>query len=110
MFVALGVYSVNNNTFDILMVTVLGILGYLLMVLRFEPAPLLLGYILGPLLEEYLRRALLISRGDPMVFLERPISATLLALTLALLLWALWSTLRGQWRAKASLDRLKAAD
>jgi putative tricarboxylic transport membrane protein len=110
VFVALGVYSVNNNTFDILMVTVLGILGYLLMVLRFEPAPLLLGYILGPLLEEYLRRALLISRGDPMVFLERPISATLLALTLALLLWALWSTLRGQWRAKASLDRLKAAD
>ncbi len=110
VFVALGVYSVNNNTFDIFMVTVLGILGYLLMVLRFEPAPLLLGYILGPLLEEYLRRALLISRGDPMVFLERPISATLLALTLALLLWALWSTLRGQWRAKASLDRLKAAD
>ncbi|WP_288253073.1 tripartite tricarboxylate transporter permease, partial [uncultured Hydrogenophaga sp.] len=110
VFVALGVYSVNNNTFDIHMVTVLGILGYLLMVLRFEPAPLLLGYILGPLLEEYLRRALLISRGDPMVFLERPISATLLALTLALLLWALWSTLRGQLRAKASLDRLKAAD
>jgi putative tricarboxylic transport membrane protein len=110
VFVALGVYSVNNNTFDIYVVAALGVLGYLLMVLRFEPAPLLLGYILGPLLEEYLRRALLISRGDPMVFLERPISATLLALTLALLLWALWSTLRGQLRAKASLDRLKAAD
>src|SRR5690606_13723005 len=68
VFVAMGVYSVNNNVFDIYMVAVLGVLGYLLMVLKFEPAPLLLGYILGPMLEEYLRRALLISRGDPMIF------------------------------------------
>lgn len=100
VFVALGVYSVNNNGFDIYLVTALGVMGYLLMVLRFEPAPLLLGYILGPLLEEYLRRAMLISRGDPMVFIERPISATLLALTAGLLVWALWSTLRGHQRAR----------
>lgn len=107
VFVALGFYSVNNNTFDIYSVAVLGIMGYALMVLRFEPAPLLLGYILGPMLEEYLRRALLISRGDPMVFLERPISATLLALTAALLVWAFWSTIRSSLRAKKELDALR---
>ncbi|MGV3726742.1 tripartite tricarboxylate transporter permease [Hydrogenophaga sp.] len=108
VFVALGVYSVNNNTFDIYSVAVLGVIGYLLMVLRFEPAPLLLGYILGPLLEEYMRRAMLISRGDAMVFLQRPISATLLAITAALLLWAIWSTVRHSLRAKQELDVARA--
>ncbi|MDO9134729.1 MAG: tripartite tricarboxylate transporter permease [Hydrogenophaga sp.] len=108
VFVALGVYSVNNNTFDIYTVATLGIMGYVLMVLKFEPAPLLLGYILGPLLEEYLRRALLISRGDPMTFLERPISATLLAFTALLLIWAFWSTVRSNLRAKEELDALRA--
>jgi putative tricarboxylic transport membrane protein len=108
VFVALGVYSVNNNTFDIYSVAVLGVIGYLLMVLRFEPAPLLLGYILGPLLEEYMRRAMLISRGDAMVFLQRPISATLLAITAALLLWAIWSTVRNSLRAKQELDVMRA--
>jgi putative tricarboxylic transport membrane protein len=107
VFVALGVYSVNNNTFDIYTVATLGIMGYVLMVLKFEPAPLLLGYILGPLLEEYLRRALLISRGDPMTFLERPISATLLAFTVMLLIWAFWSTVRSNLRAKRELDALQ---
>ncbi len=107
VFVALGVYSVNNNTFDIYSVAALGVIGYVLMVLKFEPAPLLLGYILGPMLEEYLRRALLISRGDPSIFIDRPISATLLAFTAALLLWAFWSTLRSNLRAKRDLDRVQ---
>jgi TctA family transporter len=57
-----------------------GIIGYVLIKLGCEPAPLLLGFVLGPLLEEHLRRAMILSRGDPMIFLERPISATLLAL------------------------------
>lgn len=104
VFVALGVFSVNNNTFDILSVAALGVMGYALMVLRFEAAPLLLGYILGPMLEEYLRRSMLLSRGDPMVFLTRPISATLLALTAAMLAWAIWSTVRAQIQAKRELD------
>lgn len=68
VFVALGVYSVNNNNFDIYMVAIFGILGYLFMLLRFEAAPLLLGYILGPMVEENLRRTLLLSRGDPSIF------------------------------------------
>jgi putative tricarboxylic transport membrane protein len=94
VFICIGVYSVNNNTFDVLMVALIGVIGYTMMVLRFEAAPLLLGFILGPLMEENLRRSLLLSRGDPMVFLQRPISATLLAIGAMLLLWSLWSALR----------------
>ncbi|CAN7493132.1 tripartite tricarboxylate transporter permease [Pseudorhodoferax sp. LjRoot39] len=109
VFVALGVYSVNNNTFDIYSVAALGIMGYALMVLRFEPAPLLLGYILGPMLEENLRRALLLSRGDPMVFIDRPISAGLLAATAAMLLWAIWSTVRATLRSKRQLELAQSA-
>jgi len=104
VFVALGVYSVNNNEFDIYMVAVLGVLGYALMVLKFEPAPLLLGYILGPMVEENLLRAMLLSRGDPAIFINRPISAGLLAVTAALLLWAIWSTVRRAVAAKRALD------
>ncbi len=109
VFVALGVYSVNNNVFDIYSVAALGVMGYALMVLRFEPAPLLLGYILGPMLEEHLRRAMLLSRGDPSVFVTRPISATLLALTAAMLAWAIWSTVRKAIKAKRQLDTTLAA-
>jgi len=90
VFIALGVYSVNGNPFDIFVVAVLGALGYALSVLRFEAAPLLLGFVLGPLMEENLRRALLLSRGDMMTFIERPISASLVALCLAMLLWSMW--------------------
>lgn len=98
VFVALGVYSVNNNHFDIYMVAGLGVLGYLFMLLRFEAAPLLLGYILGPMVEENLRRALLLSRGDPAIFFDRPISATLLYVTLAMLGWTLLKFLRRSLR------------
>ncbi|HVL57875.1 MAG TPA: tripartite tricarboxylate transporter permease [Burkholderiaceae bacterium] len=94
MFVCIGVFSVNNNTFDIWMVLLFGAIGYLMMLLRFEVAPMLLGLVLGPLVEEYFRRALVIARGDLWVFMQRPISATVLTLTFALLLWAVWSTWR----------------
>ena len=109
VFVALGVFSVNNNEFDIYMVAVLGVAGYALMVLKFEPAPLLLGYILGPMLEEHLRRTLLISRGDPMVLIERPISGSLLAITAVMLVWTLFSTFRRSMAAKRELDIAEAA-
>jgi putative tricarboxylic transport membrane protein len=66
--------------FDIYLMAVFGLLGYVFVKLDCEPAPMLLAFILGPLMEEYMRRALLLSRGDPMIFLRRPISATLLAL------------------------------
>jgi TctA family transporter len=71
-----------------------GILGYLLIKLGCEPAPLLLGFILGPLLEEYLRRALIISRGDPTVFLTRPVSLALLILAVLAFVIAVVPTIR----------------
>ena len=82
---SVGVYSVNSNPYDLFAVAGFGLLGYVLSKLRCEPAPLLLGFVLGPLLEENLRRAMILSRGDPTTFLTRPISATLLILSLAVL-------------------------
>lgn len=84
-FSSIGVYSVNSNVFDLYTVAFFGLIGYVLVKLQCEPAPLLLGFVLGPLIEEHLRRAMIISRGDPTVFLTRPISATLLALAVAIL-------------------------
>ena len=80
MFCAIGVFSLNNSEFDVGLMAVFGLLGYFCSKLGAEPAPMLLGFIIGPMMEEYLRRALLLSRGDPMVFVERPISATMLVL------------------------------
>lgn len=94
MFVCLGVYSVNNSAFDVLLLVVFGIIGYVMRLLDFHPAPLLLGFVLGPMMEENFRRALLLSRGDYMVFFERPISAVFLTLTTMLLLWLLYSVIR----------------
>ena len=79
VFCAIGVYSLNNATFDVYLMALFGLLGYIFAKLECEPAPMLLGYILGPMMEEFLRRAMLLSRGDPLVFLTRPISAVLLA-------------------------------
>src|SRR3546814_10330990 len=73
--------------FDVWMLIIFSVVGYVLVRLKCEPAPLLLGFILGPMMEEHLRRALLLSRGDPMVFIERPISATMLVVA-ALLIFA----------------------
>jgi putative tricarboxylic transport membrane protein len=85
LFCAVGVYSTNNNTFDIWMVALFGIVGYVFSKLGCEPAPLLLGFILGPMMEENLRRALLLSRGDWSVLVTRPLSASLLAAAIALI-------------------------
>ncbi|MBP6778154.1 MAG: tripartite tricarboxylate transporter permease [Piscinibacter sp.] len=77
-FCCIGLYSLNNNNFDVYMAAGFGIIGYLFFKLSCEPAPLLLGFILGPMMEENLRRALLLSRGDWSTFLIRPLSAGLL--------------------------------
>ncbi|MDR7278431.1 TctA family transporter [Catenuloplanes atrovinosus] len=83
LFAVIGTYSLGFNAYDVYAIAFFGLLGYVLIRCGCEPAPLLLGFVLGPLLEENLRRALIISRGDALVFLTRPISATLLALTAA---------------------------
>ena len=84
-FCCIGVYSINNTTFDVLMTVFFGALGYLFYKLRCEPAPLILGFILGPMMEENLRRAMLLSRGDPTTFVTSPLSLGLLLAALALL-------------------------
>ncbi|WP_431280843.1 tripartite tricarboxylate transporter permease [Humitalea sp. 24SJ18S-53] len=80
IFCLIGVYSLNNNTFDVYLTVVFGLCGYLFSKLKMEGAPLLIGFVLGPMMEEHLRRAMLLSRGDPTVFFERPISATMLGI------------------------------
>jgi TctA family transporter len=76
VFMAIGVFSLSNNPFDVLIMGVFGVLGYICAKLECEPAPMILGFILGPLMEENLRRAMLLSRGDPFVFISpsKPIS------------------------------------
>jgi len=85
MFCAIGNYSINNSAMDVYLCALFGILGYILVKLQCEPAPLILGYVLGPLMEENLRRALLISRGDPTVFFTRPIAGTFMVLSIILI-------------------------
>jgi putative tricarboxylic transport membrane protein len=86
LFCSIGVYTVNNTSFDVMQTAFFGALGVLFAKLECEPAPLLLGFVLGPMMEENLRRALLLSRGDPSVFATRPISAGLLAAAIMLVL------------------------
>jgi TctA family transporter len=93
-FCCIGVYSVNNNAIDVYTMAIFGLVGYVLVKLHCEPAPLLLGFIIGPMLEEYLRRAMLISRGDPTVFFTRPISATMLGLAALALIVVLLPSVR----------------
>ncbi|MGJ8532985.1 MAG: tripartite tricarboxylate transporter permease [Alphaproteobacteria bacterium] len=94
VLICMGVYSLNNNVFDIWLTLAFGIFGYLMRLYRFEPAPLLIGFVLGPMMEEHMRRAMLLSRGDPMVFLERPISGTLIGITCFLLVYGLFKSFR----------------
>ena len=85
LFCAIGAYSLNNSAMEVYLAAGFGLFGYFASKWGCEPAPLLLGFVLGPLMEENLRRAMLISRGDPSVFFTRPISAGMLIVAIALL-------------------------
>ena len=93
-FASIGCYSLGLNAWDVFAVAAAGVVGYFLIRWGCEAAPLLLGFVLGPLLEENLRRAMIISRGDPSVFVTRPISATLLGLALVIVVVALLPAVR----------------
>jgi putative tricarboxylic transport membrane protein len=99
VFCCIGVFTINNNVFDLFQLVVFSAVGYLLLKLGCEPAPLVLGLVLGPMMEEYLRRALLISLGDPMVLLQSPISAGFLIAALALLVSIALPAIRAQREA-----------
>jgi putative tricarboxylic transport membrane protein len=94
VFSVLGVYSVNNSSFDVYLAAVFGVLGFVWMRLGCSPAPMLLGFVLGPMLEENLRRALVVSRGDPSVFVTRPISLVFVVVTVLILVAAVAPTVR----------------
>ncbi len=85
VFMGIGVYGLSNSPFDVLLMAIFGILGVIFVKLECEPAPLILGYVLGPMMEENLRRALLIAQGDPTVLITRPISAGFLIAAVILL-------------------------
>ena len=105
-FVCIGTYSVNNNLDDIFITAVFGFIGYLFLRLDLDAAPLMLGFILGPMLEENGRRALLLSRGSFSSFLTRPISGTLLGLIAIFITWQVISfLLQARRKAKFPLQQ-----
>jgi putative tricarboxylic transport membrane protein len=105
VFCCVGVYSINYRIFDVFLMAGFGVFGYFLRRIGCEPAPLVLGFILGPMLEEQFRRTLLLSDGDFSIFLTRPLSAGLIGVTTALLvLMALPSLRKGREEAFREQD------
>lgn len=100
MFICVGTYLVSNSAFDVWLVVIFGIAGYVMRLFAWPAAPLLLGFVLGPLMEEHFRRAMLMSRGSFMTLIERPIAATILALTVVVLFWGFYSTWKYNRRMK----------
>lgn len=100
--IAIGVFSVSNSLFDVGQVLVIGIVGVLLALLGFEPAPLVLGLVLGPMMEENFRRALLLSRGDALTFFTRPLSGAFMAVTVLILAAGLWGRYRRKKATRAT--------
>jgi len=96
VFCAIGVFSLSNSEFDVYLMALFGFLGYVFARLECEPAPMLLAMILGPMMEEYLRRAMLLSLGDPTVFLRRPISCVVLLVAVIALATAVLPAIRAK--------------
>ena len=103
-FVCIGAYSIRNNVFDIYAVLAFGLIGYVMRLAELPLAPLLMGFILGPLMEEHLRRALLIAHGDGWVFVTEPFSATLLMISLLLIVGSAITTYRARTARRAGAD------
>ena len=97
VFSAIGIYSSNNVTFDVYLTALFGILGVVWRKLGCSPVPVMLGFVLGPMLEENLRRAMLISRGDPTVFATRPISLAFNIVTVLILIMMAAPAVRTRW-------------
>lgn len=92
MFICIGAFSASFSALNVWMVLIFGAMGYAMRIFGFPGAPLLLGFVLGPLMEEHFRRAMLLGRGDFMTFFDRPISAVIMSLTGLILLWSIWSS------------------
>jgi len=107
LFCLIGAYSLNNSIVEVLIMVIFGFIGYLFKKFEYEAAPLILALVLGPMLETALRRSLLLSAGDPMIFLTRPISAVLIVISLLLLTYPLMPWLR---KKRATLPKGEAED
>jgi TctA family transporter len=90
VFMCIGIYSIRQSSTDVLLMLFFGGVGYLMRLLKFSPAPLLIGLVLGPAMEQHLRRSLIVSRGDPTIFIQRPVSAAILIAAGAILAWTLY--------------------
>ena len=113
MFICIGAFTSGFSPLNVWMVFAFGCLGYLMRIFRFPGAPLLLGFVLGPLMEEHFRRAMVLSRGDFMTFFERPISAVIMALTGLVLIWGVVSAERNRRRhlpSEGEVDHTPAPD
>ncbi len=102
-FCFIGVYSLNNNIFELFIMIVFGFLGYLTQKIKYPPGPFLLGLVLGPMLEVSLRQSMTISQGDPAIFIQRPLSAGLLILMILIIIWVSTQAVRKQGSTKKSI-------
>ena len=100
VLICIGSYSISNSTFDVMLVLIFGVVGYLLRRQGFAPAPMLIGFVLTPMLEENLRRGWLMGRGDPLYFASSPISAISLLLCMALAALAVLGAVRQRRRGR----------
>lgn len=98
VLLCIGVYSLNNSVFDLYMLFFFGVLGYLMRLLDFEPAPVLIGFVLGPMLEENFRRAMVLANGEAGYFLNRPYTLAMLLISAGLIGWAILSNVRSRYR------------
>ncbi|MPW19724.1 hypothetical protein GCT13_23195 [Paraburkholderia sp. CNPSo 3157] len=99
-FIAVGVYSTNNSLFEVGEVLVFGVVGAILLALDFPIAPILLGFVLGPMLEENFRRSLLLSHGNMLVFVQHPISGGFIGVCALLIVAQIAFAMRGAWKSK----------
>jgi TctA family transporter len=103
-FMCIGVYSIRREPADVFMMMIFGGVGYGMRLLDFPPAPLLIGLVLGPEMEAHLRRSLIVSHGDPMIFLQRPVSATILVASCVVLGWSVYGAIRNRSKSKRTVE------
>jgi putative tricarboxylic transport membrane protein len=105
----IGAYSLNNNAVDILIMGIFGVVGYLMRKFRYEPAPFMLGFVLGEILEKSVRQALIISQGSPLIFFTHPISLVLMVAMLLMILSPIFTTFQKRRRLATVLEQVRKA-
>lgn len=103
VFICIGTYTINDSAFDVGMVVCFGLLGHTMRIFDWPAAPVLLGFVLGPLMEEHFRRAMLLSYGDYTTFIQRPISLTIVVITFAMLAWGIRASFNERRKARKEM-------